>query len=214
MHHNAWQSNNNTAFDWGGEGLLVRVVGRFKNWGIPQFDLLPVRLLWWKGGQKKITQQLHYVNKQILSCNVEQGLHLQGMSSPDLTAFLYVSLDTPLLYVLQPFITAVAQKGFLALLKIFFALNAQSYHFSCCSNERMTNWFFGWLLLVDPCSVQNACYFSCSSNERMTNMYSLWNLKLCVDLRDNFSVIIRSKQSVKYNYASTVHVDSAFLVMG
>ena len=136
------------------------------------------------------------------------------MSFPDLTAFLYMSLDTPLLYVLQPFITAVAQEGFLALLRIFFALNAQSYHFSCCSNEQMTSWCFGWLLLIDPCSVQNACYFSCSSNERMTNMYSLWNLKLCVDQRDNFSVIGRSKQSVKYNYASTGHVDSAFLVMG
>ena len=86
MHHNAQQSDNNTAFDWGGEGLLallVRVVGRFENWGIPQFDLLPVRLVWWKGGRKKITQQHHYVNKQILSCKVEQGLHLQGMSSPD-----------------------------------------------------------------------------------------------------------------------------------
>ena len=33
-------------------------------------------------------------------CKVEQGLHLQGMSSPDLTAFLYMSLDTPLLHVL------------------------------------------------------------------------------------------------------------------
>ena len=77
---------NNTALDWGGEGLLVRVVGRFKNWGIPQFDLLPVRLLWWKGGQKKITQQHHYVNEQILSCKVVQGLHLQEMSFPDLNS--------------------------------------------------------------------------------------------------------------------------------
>ena len=56
-----------------------------------------------------------------------------------LTAFLYMSLDAPLLHVLQPFITAVAQKGFLALVKIFFAFNAQSYHFSCSSNEQMTN---------------------------------------------------------------------------
>ena len=40
--------------------------------------------------ERKITQQQLYVNKQ--SCKVEQGLHLQGMSSPDLTAFLYMSL--------------------------------------------------------------------------------------------------------------------------
>ena len=45
----------------------------------------------------------------------------------------YMSLDTPLLHVLQPF------KGYLAIVKIFFALSAQSYHFSCSSNERMTN---------------------------------------------------------------------------
>ena len=38
-----------------------------------------------------------------------------------------------------PFVTAVAQDGFLALVNKFFALNAQSYHFSSSSNERMTN---------------------------------------------------------------------------
>ena len=85
--HNARQSDNNTAFDGGGEGLLVWVVGRFENWEIPQFDLLPVRLVWWKGGRKEDHGKQLCVNKQ--SCKVEQGLHLQGMSSPDVTAFLY-----------------------------------------------------------------------------------------------------------------------------
>ena len=38
-----------------------------------------------------------------------------------------------------PFIAAVAQKGFLALVHKFFAFNAESYHFSCSSSERMKN---------------------------------------------------------------------------
>ena len=48
--------------------------------------------------ERKIMQQQLCVNKQ--SCKVEQGLHLQGMSFSDLTAFLYMPLDTPLLHVL------------------------------------------------------------------------------------------------------------------
>ena len=44
-----------TAFDWGGERLLVRVTGRFQKWGFHPLicSLRPVRLLWWKGGRKE-----------------------------------------------------------------------------------------------------------------------------------------------------------------
>ena len=82
----------------------------------------------------------------LVGCKVEQGLHLQRMSSPDLTAVLYMSLDTPLLHVLCHYLAAVAQKVFLAPVNKFFELNAQSYHFSCSLNERMANYFFEWLL--------------------------------------------------------------------
>ena len=74
---------------------------------IPQFDLFPacalLDLFGERAVERKITEQQLYVNKHIFkknSCKVEQGLHLQGMSSPDLTAFLYICLDTPLLHVL------------------------------------------------------------------------------------------------------------------
>ena len=76
----------------------------------------------------------------LVGCRVEQGLHLQRMSSPDLTTVLYMSLDTPLLHVLCcHYLAAVAQKVFLALVNKFFGLDAQSYHFSCSLHERMAN---------------------------------------------------------------------------
>lgn len=59
-----------------------------------------------------------------------------------------------------PFVTAVAQQGFLALVNKCFALNAQSYHFSSSSNERMTNLVFGVAFIGRPLlgKDRNACY--------------------------------------------------------
>ena len=52
------------------------------------------------------------------------SIHVSGYTTAVRSAAIYYSRRT---------------KGFVALVKIFFALNAQSYHFSCSSNERMTN---------------------------------------------------------------------------
>ena len=70
--------------------------------GIPQFDLLPVPCQTSVvKGQSKGNHTTTVVCKHTKF--IVQGgksLDLQGMSSPDLTAFLYMPLDTPLLHIL------------------------------------------------------------------------------------------------------------------
>ena len=70
--------------------------------GIPQFDLLPVPFQTSVvKGQSKGNHTTTVVCKHTKF--IMQGgksLDLQGRSSPDLTAFLYMPLDTPLLHIL------------------------------------------------------------------------------------------------------------------
>ena len=63
-----------TAFDWGGEWLLVRVNGRFEKWWFHSLicSLCPVRLLWWKGGRK-----VHVNHATTVVCK-ETNLIMQG----------------------------------------------------------------------------------------------------------------------------------------
>ena len=102
--------------------------------------LCAVRLLWWKGGRKEnhattvVCKQTNFI--------VQGGARFASPRNvfPRLDSVsTHVSGFTTAARSVLPFITAVAQKGFLALVNNFFALNAQSYHFSYSSNERMTN---------------------------------------------------------------------------
>ena len=70
-----------------------------------------------------------------LLCKMEQGLHLQAMSSSDLKAFLYRSLDTPLLHILschllQPlYRTALCREHVLVTQRIYSRLHSFTQHF-------------------------------------------------------------------------------------
>ena len=72
-----------------------------------------------------------------------------------LTAFLYMSLDTPLLHVLQPFITAVARRAFWRLLKYFLRSMHRAIIFLVVqmTNDELVFWlaFIGRPLLGSKC---------------------------------------------------------------
>ena len=112
--------------------------------GISQFDLLPVfcqnsLVKGWSKGKSRNTVICKLKQTNLI---VHGGTRFASPRNvfPRLNSVcIHVSGYTTSARSVLPFITAVAQKGFLVLANKFFALNAQSYHFSCSSNERMTN---------------------------------------------------------------------------
>ena len=100
--------------------------------GIPQFDLLPMpcQTSLVKGRQKE-NHATTVVCKQT-KLIVQGGTRFASPSNvfPRLDSVsIHASGYTTSARSVLPFITAVTQKGFLALVNNFFALKAQSYHF-------------------------------------------------------------------------------------
>ena len=124
-----------TAFDSGGKRLL-----RFEKLWFHSLicSLYPVRLLWWKGSRKE-NHATTVVCKQT-NLIVQRGTRFSSPRNifPRLVSVsIHVSRYTTAARSVLPFITAVAQKGFLALVKIFLD-PMHSYHFSCSSKRKQS----------------------------------------------------------------------------
>ena len=111
---------------------LLTEVGRFQKWRFHPLicALRPVRLLWWKGGRKE--------NRATTVICEQTNLIVQGGTRFASPRNVFPRLDSVSIHVsgyttaarsVLPFVTAVTQKGFLALVNKLFALNAQSFHF-------------------------------------------------------------------------------------